>query len=431
MEASKIIRQTKYGWVDLSNLARNKNDTINWMESIGCDIDFKYYDIRSTITILEYVQKNYIKMYIRCIDSEYCMNTGDVLLGKLGVAVGKITKTFRYKTGDVVSDNMMIMSSYRDNGIKCYTYRCLNDNYEGHIREDHIRRGRGCPVCSGRVVMKGLNDIATTHPKIASLLWDINDGYNHSAFSTKKVYFKCPHCGERLYATIENVTIQGLSCPRCNDGFSYPEKFVYSFLQQVANLHKDNLLLSEFETQKIFDWSRNIQHINNRLSGDKKYDFYIPLTNAIIIETHGEQHYLENSFHRLNSSRTFEEELANDELKQHLALNNGILDSNYVQLDCRHSDVNYITSSITNSNLPALLDFKYEQIDWCECNKFATTGLVYEICDLWNSGMHVIKNIASKLKIDRHTVSKYLRRGEELGIVQDPPKRKNKTQQND
>ena len=32
----------------------------------------------------------------------------------------------------------------------------------------HRSSGRGCPVCLGRVVVEGVNDLVTTHPKVAS-----------------------------------------------------------------------------------------------------------------------------------------------------------------------------------------------------------------------------------------------------------------------
>lgn len=46
---------------------------------------------------------------------------------------------------------------------------------------------------------------------------------------------------------------------------SYPEKFIAELLKQL------NI---QFTKEKIFPWSRNIAHINLKLSGNKRYDFY-------------------------------------------------------------------------------------------------------------------------------------------------------------
>jgi hypothetical protein len=117
-----------------------------------------------------------------------------------------------------------------------------------------------------------------------------------------------------------------------------------------------------------------------------------------------------------------------------LALKNGILPDHYIQLDCRESSVEHIRNSIMSSNLPYLLNFAENQIDWNKCGLFAMSSRMIEACELWNAGIKSTKKIAREMRIHQCTVWKYLRRGEELGIVQDPPKhinRRNNTQQND
>lgn len=86
--------------------------------------------------------------------------------------------------------------------------------------------GRGCPVCSGKKVEKGINDLTTTHPEIAS---SITHFYNKdgsvsnktveevNAGSHLKAEFRCPkpELGhENFIASIANRT-RGRSCPLC------------------------------------------------------------------------------------------------------------------------------------------------------------------------------------------------------------------------
>lgn len=422
MENEKMIKYNKFGWVDLSGLEHNKNGTVRWKDSVGRKIHFKYKDVESDIVILEYTNAHSIKIcIINCID-EYTICSDNILNGKLGAAVKKITREFRYCVGDVVNDSLLITSAYRRGKCKYYTYRCLIDGYNGSIYEENIKKGAGCPVCAGRIVLVGYNDIATVRPDVATLFLNTDDALKYSEYSHRYAYFKCPRCGNIIYASITTVSYYGLHCRMCSDGISYSEKFVFDCLQQICNIHKENKQLQNFEMQKTFAWSKNIQCENKKLSGNKIYDFYIPLYNEIIIETHGEQHFKHCFFHTRNGSKTFKEELENDKLKMDLAISNNILPHNYIQLDCRHSNMDYIKNSIMSSVLPELLDFSENDIDWNECNSIATSSRVYEACELWNEGIYTINDIANKMKLTTATIRNYLRRSFELGVLQNPPK---------
>ena len=75
-------------------------------------------------------------------------------------------------------------------------------------------RGRGCPYCSGNKVLAGFNDLATTHPKLASQVmgWDPT---TLSAGSNKKLKWKCEQ--EHIYkATIANRSLNNSGCPFCS-----------------------------------------------------------------------------------------------------------------------------------------------------------------------------------------------------------------------
>lgn len=426
----QMIRYNKFGWVDLSKLARNKNGTIDWKSSIGRKIHFRYQDVESDIILLEYLYEDKIRASIPNYRDEYIFYTDIIMRGCLGKAVKKITSEFIYKVGDVVNGCLLLTSTYMDKGQKYYTYTCQIDGYNGYISEGNITKGVGCSVCANLVIVKGINDIATVRPDMVSLFWNPEDAYIYGPYSKKKVDFKCPYCGNKVNTQIYNVTSRGLSCRKCGDNHSYPEKFVFNFLQQVGNIHQENIGLQNFKPQKTFEWSKNISHQNPKLSGDKKYDFYIPLNNELIIETHGEQHF-EKSFNTINkNARTLEEEQENDRIKKDLAILNGITPECYVQLDCRYSNINHIKRSIMSSALPVLLDFSENQIDWNECGRFASSGRVYEACDLWNSGNHRVGKIAEQMKVERHTIHRYLCMGLELGILQNPSNRLLNSKQN-
>ena len=106
----------------------------------------------------------------------------------------------------------------------------------GHEWEATIHnrvKGNDCPYCSNQKVLKGYNDIATTHSHYARYFVNINDAHNHSYGSNKKVELKCPECKHIKTMTINNLTRQGLSCDLCSDGISYPEKLMASILTKL------------------------------------------------------------------------------------------------------------------------------------------------------------------------------------------------------
>ena len=59
--------------------------------------------------------------------------------------------------------------------------------------------GHGCPYCSGKEVLVGFNDLATTHPRLAAQWHPIKNGNLEStditAGSNKQVWRKCEKCG--------------------------------------------------------------------------------------------------------------------------------------------------------------------------------------------------------------------------------------------
>lgn len=79
--------------------------------------------------------------------------------------------------------------------------------------------GTGCPVCSGRRVLAGFNDIATTHPELAAELVDPADGTRLMAGSGKKVWWQCTNNAAHRWSASPNgrTSMPGRirGCPVC------------------------------------------------------------------------------------------------------------------------------------------------------------------------------------------------------------------------
>ena len=91
---------------------------------------------------------------------------------------------------------------------------------KGHSYETKICvkiNGTGCPYCCGKMVFKGFNDIATTHPELLKE-WDYEKNELSPDTLTKgshiKVYWKCEK-GHSYKATISS-RLRGTKCPYCN-----------------------------------------------------------------------------------------------------------------------------------------------------------------------------------------------------------------------
>ena len=270
---------------------------------------------------------------------------------------------------------------------------------KGHEWEASVHRrtdGNGCPYCSNQKVLKGYNDIATTHPHLIEYFNDIKDAYTHTYSSNKKVELKCPNCGHTKAMQINTLTHQGFSCDLCSDGISYPEKLMASILTKL------NI---EFTKQMSYD------------SGEHRYDFYLPQYN-VILETHGLQHY-EHSFKKFG--KTLKEEQENDRYKRELAISNGILNENYHEINCRHSTLEWCKPNIEKT-LTSYVDISIlTDEDWKEVDLQAQKSLKIEVCKYWKENKEVnseltTQQVAEVFGVYCTTVRNYLNWGNTNGF---------------
>ena len=80
-------------------------------------------------------------------------------------------------------------------------------------------RNSGCPFCSGHKVLKGFNDIVTTHPDLIKE-WDYEKNvispYDYSKGSIVSVWWKCEK-GHSFKQTINSRTNAKTGCPYCSN----------------------------------------------------------------------------------------------------------------------------------------------------------------------------------------------------------------------
>ena len=277
---------------------------------------------------------------------------------------------------------------------KGYYFKCLI--YPEHASElksiQNFTYGQ-----KGNLNCNKCNKISVTHNHLLKYLVNKEDAYKYSFGSNKKISMICPNCGYKKEMNLNDLINQGFGCIKCGDSVSFPEKFMFNVLEQLLG---NNFKIQLSKT--IFNWCNNY-----------RYDFYIDNINCII-ETHGLQHY-EGNF-----GKTLEEIQQNDKIKEQLAKSNSI--KNYIIIDCRKSELEWIKNSIMESELPKLLNFKEEDIDWLKCHEYACNSLVKVACNYWNNGIKNIPDIMKIMKLGRKVIRKYLKQGTKLDWCDYDPK---------
>ena len=405
---------------NLPKKIRCKKECIDWINSIGYNVRFIYDDIEGEIHILEYVSKgSHPRINVVYENKIHSIGINGFSKCEIGKIIGKHTKEFKIEIGQVFKDDkrdlIIIDREYRkriknDGTVlndKWYKYHCSKCGAELWIIESGLlRKKSGCGCCSGRTVVKGINDIATIYPHLVKYFVNIEDAYIHTFGSGDKILMKCPNCGFEKELTISNLYYQGFSCQQCSDGVSYPEKVMYNLLKQLN---------MDFVTQ--------YNKTNTKWCGKYRYDFYFKLNNEeYIIETHGLQHYEENT----NFKMPLKEVKENDKDKKELAIKNGIKPQNYIVVDCRYSDLNFIKNNILHSRLNEI--FNLNNINWIKIGQDSEKSLVKEVCDYWhlhneinNEGL-TTKDLSIEFKLYRTTIIRYLKKGVKLNWCNYNPK---------
>lgn len=99
----------------------------------------------------------------------------------------------------------------------------------------------GCPVCAGRKVVPGINDLATQYPKVSAMWSDKNDYAPNEipSYSSRRAIFVCPVCKQEFVTSIRAMTravASGVTCcPDCGKHvISAARKDEYGFQKPIG-----------------------------------------------------------------------------------------------------------------------------------------------------------------------------------------------------
>lgn len=388
---------------------------IDWKGSLYYKVRFLYDEVDSFIEIIEYIQSKK-QLIIKYEEALYKISITSIINGRLGNIVGKYSKRFKVRIGDMFKDekrNLTILNrEYRQREMKAdkkgrvyttsekwYKYKCnICGCNEIWIEESNLLKGVGCGCCSGKVVVEGINDIATTNPELVNFFKYKEDAKNYTANSNKKVIVKCPDCNKEKLIIIQSMyENKSISCG-CGDGFSYPSKIINSVLIQLG---------VNFTQEYSPDYLVPKEGRKSR----KYSDFYLPDYN-LVIEVDGKLGH-EGGITYSKSNKSLDELVAIDKWKDKQHLKHG---NQTIRINCFQSDLDYIKNSILHSKLINIFDLS--KIDWCKCQEFAiNNNKVKDVCDLWNNkrDWETTYDLAKKLNITVSTVRRYLKNGTDVG----------------
>lgn len=117
-----------------------------------------------------------------------------------------------------------LATTLKAHSTKKVEWKCPN----GHIYEAspaNRASGKNCPYCSGRQVMVGENDLATTHPEYVSGLVDTSLATRVTAGSDRKVAWRCANNPAHIWASgVRNrlCSSPNKGCPICANKIIIP-----------------------------------------------------------------------------------------------------------------------------------------------------------------------------------------------------------------
>lgn len=385
-------------WLNLDEIKKYKKRN-DWKNSINkkIGIRFQWHDEDEEDW---FIIVGYSKPLLTIINEdkkEFNIRISVLHKGNVGKLFNKTMIDFRYNIGDEINGLKIINMKHkkrnkRDTYDKYYQYQCLKCGNVDWINEYNLKAKKGCNVCGkiSKKVLKGVNDIATTHPYLCKYFVNQEDIYKYSYNSNKIVLFRCPKCGCRKKMPIYSLANQGYCCNKCSDGKSYSSKFMANVLFQLG---------IKFETEY-------------RIKGYNQYfyDFYIPTINTLI-ETDGRQHFVDAFGDKVEKQQQI------DHIKDDNASNN---EFNLIRIDCRYSTMEWMKENI-RKELGHLFDLS--NIDWQKADLESQKSYMILACKLKRenpdlSTTQIVELIKKEIGVEYSvaTIRNWLNRGNELEL---------------
>ena len=170
----------------------------------------------------------------KCAASSRAKNRQKTMVAQNGCITSPLlVQEWDYEKNAPLTPNKVTSGSNRSVGWICS--KCKH-KWNAKISNRAIL-GRGCPCCSNKVIIKGKNDLATTHPELAKEWHPTKNGLltpcEVSHGKGKKVWWQC-RFGHEYQATVLHRS-HGTNCPICNSGrqTSFTEQAIFFYIKKI------------------------------------------------------------------------------------------------------------------------------------------------------------------------------------------------------
>ena len=319
------------------------------------------------------------KVKVKCPKCETVQNETARNLWKFGIdcykCKSKDSHSYKHEVGEEVNGLVIIEQTVNKYGRKSYKAQSIEHETAPHIfvNESSLTAGQGCPYTSGNKVYEKTSIYSIE--RLREYIVNVEESKTIGKNSKKKIEVRCPSCNDIEDVTVRRFVKGNVYCSKCSSNTSYPELFFSAYLEVKG---------VEYEYQYQLDDSL------------RRFDFYIPSKN-IVVETHGEQHYKENSawYDRSNES---------DAEKRIYCKENNIT---LIELDCSKSNFKFIQNQINNDKF--LDDItKSEEKEMLKIIEKNKRHPVEDIINFYETGLSV-KEVSDKLSVSEHIVYKVLK----------------------
>ena len=402
--------------VDLSNIPVHLGN-YDWKNSLGISVSFTSDVLNGELTILEHIPKN-TKNKLK--NSYLVVSYNNNILEKITVQCFKNGKLsgilkdyipfWKYNIGDKIIDDkrdLIVIDRKIIRGLRHYKIKCNKCHFESNeyfslvtqtfqseywISEYKLINNGKCPCCCNpaKIVVNGINDIATTDPWMIPFFKDISKTHIYTVWSNKKEEMVCPNCGSEKIHNISYLKKYGYLPCECSDNVSMPNKIAYYTLKNISEIENYQREYSPY-------WAGNYRYDNYFEYNNNKY--IIEMDGSV---GHGNKKYksIENDI----------EGLKRDLIKNELAKNNNIT---LYRIDCTSNDYHTIFQNLYNQ-LQKIFQIKLN-INEKHIMELSTKNIIKEVCTFYKdiSNSHI--EISKKFNICLNTVARYLEHGNKYG----------------
>lgn len=311
----------------------------------------------------------------------------------------KITQEkYESKILDKTNGEYEVVSEYNgmEHPIKILHHKC-NQTYTLKNASCAYYHSVCCPYCR-------FSYVDEDYPELAKNFKDQTK--THIVKSSKEeVELICPCCGKIVKSDVAHYIRMGhVPCDVCNDGYTYPEKYIASILDQLEITY--------------------IHQFSPEWAGKYRYDYQFEYNNvAYILEVDGG---IGHGYHDAYGQDKYDS-LEKDITKEELAISNGY---KILRIDCNYD--NYVRSKYIRNNVEKVLSniFDLNSIDWKECDLYASGSLFQSVIETYKNESVYVEDISGITGVKSRTIKKYLYDAMNSGLIpkdiihnQDPIKR--------